>query len=621
MVTSAAETTRAEPAGGELATLVAHLHRQLRTRPDAPALRFRAGERWTTITWGHLGVASRRLMALLVDEGVEVGDHVAIWSGNRPEWHIADAAVLSLRARPVPVYLTLSAEQVVHVLGHSEARVAVVESPALLEVLLGVRAGLPHLRRVVVVEGLEAATEDGFAIPWTEALGRGDSLLAFHGAQIDRRIAASRLDDVATLIYTSGTTGPPKAVMLTHRNVAAAVASTAGLIPADAGDRILSYLPLAHIAERLNSEFRSYVHGNVTYFAPGVDRLAEHLRDVCPTIFFAVPRVWEKMADRIQGEIDRATGGRGRMARRALAVGRRAAAEREAGRPVTGLLALRLALADRLVLRRLRAALGLDAARVLATGAAPIAADVLRLLDAVGLPVLEVYGQTEGTGITTMNRPGRARIGTVGTPFPGVEVELAADGEILVRGDAVFPGYHRDGEATAEALRDGWLHTGDVGELDAEGYLRITDRKKELIITSGGKNIAPSGIETALKRHPLVSNAVVVGDRRPFVGALLTLDAGAATEWAGRRGLDAADLAALVAGEALRTEIGRHVAGVNAGLSRVEQVKRWALLPADFRVGDELTPTLKVRRKVVAERHAQAIEALYAAPGPATERS
>ncbi len=331
------------------ATLVEHFQRQLAARGNEPSLRFMAAGRWVTITWEQFGAASRRLAAFLAAEGVPEQGHVAIWSANRPEWHLADMAVLSLRSRPVPVYLTLSAEQAAYVLDHSETEVIVVESVALLDRLLSVRRQVPSLRRVVVLEGLDRPTEDGWAIPWFEALRRGEEALDRVSSELARRAASVTLDDVATLIYTSGTTGPPKAVMLTHANIAAATASVAQFIHADAGDRALSYLPLAHIAERNVSEFRSYVYGNVTYFAAGMDKLGEHLRDIRPTLFFAVPRIWEKMAAGIRAQVAAAAGIRGRLLRWALRVGEQRSAVRQRDEAVGASLRRRHDIADRLV--------------------------------------------------------------------------------------------------------------------------------------------------------------------------------------------------------------------------------------------------------------------------------
>jgi long-chain acyl-CoA synthetase len=596
MPTPPARTAAPPPA--PTSTLVEQFRRQVSARPQSPAMYMRAGGRWAPITWGQFGDAARRLGAWLLEEEVPEHAHVAIWSGNRPEWHIADVAVLSSRCRPVPVYLTVSAEQAAYVLGHSESQVAVVEGPELLERVLSVRDRLPALRRVVVIDGAEDVSEDGFVISWQEAIRRGQAALAGRSIELERRAAMVVSEDIATLIYTSGTTGPPKAVMLTHGNVIAGVIAVMSLEPAYPDDRILSYLPLAHIAERLASEFRQYVIGNPTWFTT-IDNLAADIREIRPSVFFGVPRIWEKIAARIRSELDRQPAHRRRLGRWAFAVGERVGDLRQAGRPIPPLLAAQHRLADRLVLSRVRAALGLDQAQALASGAAPISLEVLRFFLGLGLEIDEVYGLSETTGATTFNRPGHARFGTVGQVLPGVEVRIAGDGEILVRGATVFAGYHRDPAATAAVLRDGWLYTGDVGELDADGFLRITDRKKDLIITAGGKNISPSNIEAALTKHPLIANAVVIGDRRPYLSALITLDP---TEVAAYPDPGA--------------EVERHVEAVNATLANVERVRRWTILDRDFAVGEELTPTMKVKRKVVAEKYAAEIEANYPATAP-----
>ena len=585
----------------EPVTLVEHFRRQVSQRGASPALYFRSGDRYASISWAGFGQAARRLSAYLLEEDVRAREHVAIWSANRPEWHIADVGILSISGRPVPVYHTLSAEQAGYVLGHSETRVAIVENPTYRDRVLAVRGSLPSLRRVVVMQGQDHPSADGFVISWQEALDRGDNAAGRRAVELEDRAGAVTLDDVATLIYTSGTTGPPKAVLLTHRNVAAAVWALDEFAAATPETRVVSHLPLAHIAERLSTEFRSYVYGHPVYFVENIANLADRLREVRPGMFFTVPRVWEKMALRVQKGVAELPLPRRALARWAL---RRGAAATEAGGSGRD-----ARLADRLVLATLRARLGLDEATILASGAAPISPDVIRFFRSIGLEVLEEYGQTEDTGITAMNRPGEQRIGSVGRVMRGNEVRIADDGEILVRGGTVFSGYYKDDDATAAALAGGWLHTGDVGEL-TDGALRITDRKKDLIITAGGKNISPSNIEGELQQSPLIAHAVAIGDRRPYVSALLTLDAEEARAWAASHGL-AADGAMLAAQPAVRAEIERHVAAVNARLSQVEQVKRWHLLGDDFEVGDELTPTLKVKRKVVAEKYAEAIDALY----------
>ena len=590
--------------------LVAHLLDQINGRAGMPALHRRAGDRWISITWGQFGEGARRIASFLIDEGVGAGDHVAIWAANRPEWHTADAGILLIRGCPVPVYQTLSAEQAQYVLNHSESRVVFVENEALLARILEQRDQLPSLRRVVVMEGLDTPSPDGFAVPWERALEAGERQLQRNGPEIEQRTAATRMEDVVTLIYTSGTTGPPKAVMLTNDNIAASAEGLEGIVEVGPDDRVLSYLPLAHIAERMVSEFRSYRYGNATWFLDGLPNLGARLREVRPTHFFGVPRVWEKMASTIDKQIEASSPVKRALARWALRTGRRAQDARERGNPVPAGLQRRLDLADRLVLSKLRSAIGFDDVRILASGAAPIDPEVLRFFAAMGLEICEVYGQSENTGSTTLNRPGRIRVGTVGQVFPGNEVRIAEDGEIQVRGGVVFPGYLKSPEATAAALVDGWLMTGDVGEFDEDGYLRITDRKKDLIITAGGKNISPGNIENALATHPLVGHAVAIGDRRPFMTALITLDAEEVAAIATQRGWPR-EPAALAEHPGVRTELQRHVDAVNAKLSQVEQVKRFAILPNEFSQDAELTPTLKVKRKVVVERYADQIDALY----------
>jgi long-chain acyl-CoA synthetase len=591
-------------------TLVDHLLAQIRGRADAPAVYTRSGGRWLPITWGQFGDGARRLASFLIEEGIGPGDHVGIWAGNRAEWHTSDAAILLIRGCPVPVYQTLSADQAQYVLNHSETRVVFVENEAILARVLQQRDQLRHLRRVVVMEGVEDPSPDGFVVPWRRALAVGQETVAPNGAEIDARASQTQMDDVVTLIYTSGTTGPPKAVMLTHSNIAASAQGLADIVEVGPDDRVLSYLPLAHIAERMVSEFRSYRYGNATWFLDGLPNLGARLRDVRPTHFFGVPRVWEKMAAQVRKQITTSPPLKRALAQWAIGTGRRAVELRERGERVPAGLQRRLNLADRLVLAKLRAALGFDDVRILASGAAPIDPEVLRFFRSMGLEICEVYGQSENTGSTTVSRPGRSRIGTVGEVFPGNEVRIAEDGEILVRGGVVFPGYLHNPEATAATLIDGWLQTGDVGGFDADGYLRVTDRKKDLIITAGGKNISPGNIENALGSHALIGHAVAIGDRRPYMTALLTLDAEEAPAIAAQRGWPT-DTRAMAEHPAVLAEVQRHVDAINAKLSHVEQVKRFTIIPNEFTVDEELTPTMKVKRKVVTEKYADDIDALY----------
>ncbi len=586
---------------------------QVRTRAEHPSMYAPTADGWERTTWRELGQLARQFAAYLLSEGVDEGSHVALWSGNRPEWHTASAAIWLCRAVPVPVYVTFSAEQGAYVLDHSESRVVVVDGLATLERVLAVRERLPHLRRVVVVAGVSQPSSDGMVLPWSAALVAGAAALEREGtaADLERRRASVQLDDIAALIYTSGTTGPPKGVQLTHGNFAAEEAALLSFFDAGPDDRILSYLPLAHVLGLVTSQLLSFRHGNPVWFLDSLDRLPERLREVRPTIFVGVPRVWEKMAARIQHEVAETAGLSGRVARWGLEVAQAAQRSREGGAEPAGWLELRRGLADRLVLRRIRERTGLDSARHLASGAAPLSPETLRFLASLGMEITEGYGLSETSAMATVNPPGRVRLGTVGRPAADVELQLAPDGEILIRGPIVSVGYYKEQAATAEALdAEGWFHSGDLGELDDAGYLRITGRKKDLIITAGGKNVAPAIIEGRLTEHLLLSQAVCIGDRRPYVSALLTVDAEELRRWAAERRLGGAS-AELIESRELHDEISDWVERVNQGFSRPEQVKRWRILTRDFEVGRELTPTLKVRRNVVSDLYAAEIRSLY----------
>jgi long-chain acyl-CoA synthetase len=570
----------------------------------------RDGDSWAAIDWNTYAQQARILAAFFISAGLNEEAHVAIWSFNRPEFLIASTATMLARACTAPLYQTLSASEAAYVLGHSDAPIAVVENEDHLAKVLEVRDQLPALRCVVLMDGAAPGGDDAFVVSWNDAMQRGRDALPQLEDDLDRRTDSVQASDIATLVYTSGTTGPPKAVMATHGNLIAAINGLGPIVSLSSDDRVLSYLPLAHILERLNSEVRLYCAGNALWFAASIAEMPSEVRDLRPTCFVGVPRVWEKMAATINAVIDAMPSSRRRLARWAIAVGEQAVDRGQRGEAATAMQRLRHRVADRLVLHRIRDATGLERAHTLITGAAPISQQVLRFFHALGLEVLEGYGMSENMTVTTVNRHGHVRLGTVGQVVPGVELRIADDGEILMRGEVLFGGYYKDPAATAEAVVDGWLHTGDIGELDAEGYLRITDRKKDLIITAGGKNVAPSNIEDLL-RSELIATPVVIGDRRPYIAALLTLDASGLENFARKRGLST-NVEALLRHPMLLEEIQRRVESVNGHLANVERVRRWCLLPREFEVGVELTPTFKVRRKLVAERYAAEIESLYA---------
>ena len=600
-----------EPAGRNL--LPDSILQHGRERGQRPAIWHERDRVWTATTWSRYVELARGFAGALTALNVAPGQAVAILANNRPEWILAAVGAWFARAVTTGVYQTLTADQAAYVIHHCEAPVVVVEGPAEYRKIASQKENLPHLRQIVVMEGAEHIS-DPLVVSFEGFVARGMG----HGHAVDDRLAALVPADLATLIYTSGTTGPPKGVMLTHANLAFVGAGAVGIMPnRGPEDCSVSYLPLAHIAEQAFSLLGPASAGYAIWMCPQIDRLKEVLLAARPTFFLAVPRVWEKFKVALEGRLAQANGAKGAIARWALGVGRQVGVQLVEQGPPTGFLGIQHRLAKKLFQQKLAAALGLDRLKLAVSGAAPIGKDVLDFFLSCGVIIHEVYGQSEDCGPTSFNQPepGKRRLGTVGLPFPGVEIKLAADGEILVRGPNVFQGYFKQPEATAEALVDGWLHSGDIGDFDADGFLRITDRKKDLIITAGGKNVAPQNIEKHLKGIPGISQAVVIGDRRKYLTALLTLDAEAGPALAAERGWPQ-DLAALAVAPALRTYLQAEVEKVNEVLARYETIKRFAILPNDFTLErGELTPTQKVKRPVVGAHYAEVIEGLYADSG------
>jgi long-chain acyl-CoA synthetase len=548
----------------------------VRDAPHEPAYLEEQADGWRPVSWDEATERVADLARGLLGRGVRHGDRVAVLSRTRLEWILLDWAVMSIGAVVVGLYPTSSAKECEYILEHCEAVLAFAEDEEQTRKLVSIRGSLPALREVIPFDRLAKL----------EAEGR----LAKH-----LRPDPVEEDDLATLIYTSGTTGPPKGCMLSHRNlVNAATCVVQGL--QHPGDVVLLFLPLAHSYGRLAHQAASFRGATVACVAD-VARVPEALAAVRPMVLPAVPRVYEKVHANTLGEIERAGGSRRRIGLWALRVGARASRARREDSPVPRMLALQERLAERLVFAKVRERLG-GRLRVGISGAAPLSTDVMEFFHALGVPVIEGYGLTETASSATVNEPEDFRIGTVGRPVEGAEVRLADDGEILIRSDSVFAGYYKEPKATAEALTDdGWLRTGDVGEIDAQGFLRITDRKKDLIITAGGKNIAPQNLENALKSSRFVSQAIVVGDRRPYVTALLTLDEAEVAS----SGRDRQQLAQEL------------VDAVNSDRTRVEQIKRFVILPRDFSQEEgEVTPTLKLRRRVIHDHFADEIERLYA---------
>ncbi len=588
-------------------TIPARLFAQEKRRPDAPAYCSRVGGAWRATRWADHARQVRRAAKALLALGLDEGSTVAILGFNRPEWVTMDLAAMCIGAVPVGIYTTSSPDEVQYIAHHAEAEVILVENAAQWEKVRARRDALPELERVVLMRGAEV--DDPLVIAWDDFLALGDAL---DDAEVHRRVEALEPDGLATLIYTSGTTGPPKGVMLSHRNLAWTASVALQLTDATADDVLLSYLPLSHIAEQMLSIHGWCSVGTCVYFAESIEKVPEDLKSARPTIFFGVPRIWEKFNAGVAAKLREATGVKARLVAWARGVASRVHAHKNRGEPLPGLLELQYRVAQRLVFSKLREALGLGRVRICVSGAAPVGADVLEFFASLDLPIQEIYGQSEDTGPTSFNSPGKTKYGTVGTPLPGVDVKIADDGEILVRGPNVFLGYYKDPAATEATLTEGWLHSGDLGAFDADGFLTITGRKKEILITSGGKNITPKNIEADLKRHPLIAEAVLIGDRRPYLTALLVLDPERLAALAREHG-DGAAPGDPNGAPYVRKALDAAVGEVNARYARVEAVKKFYVLPKPLSIeGGELTPTMKVKRPVVCARYAAEIDALYA---------
>ncbi len=579
-----------------------------------PALSDRDGDGpWRTLTWAQTREQVLELAAGFVELGLRPGDHVALMLPNRAEHVLADLGVLHAGGTPVTFYATLAPEQIAFMAANCEATIAVLDGASELARWQQVLSRLPALRTVIV--------RDASACPAESRYQRWDALVAIgarcHAASPDAvasRVAAIRPDDPVTLLYTSGTTANPKGVVITHANVLyeIAVTTAGGIAPMHA--RIVSYLPLAHIAERVLTLYLGICHARHVYFCrDAASQLVGTLTDVRPTGFFGVPRIYEKVMAGIQALLTAEQDDAKRAAvARAMATGLAYVRSLQYGETTSRELADQFAVADEQVLGAIRSLLGLGDA-VLTSGAAPFPPEVATFFAGLGMQVLDVYGMSETTGAFTTNTPGAFRLGTVGQPVPGIEVRIAGDGEILTRGPLNTPGYLNLPEQTADLIDDnGWLHTGDVGSIDADGFVSVLDRKKELIITAGGENVSPAAVENLLVAHPLIGQALAYGDRRPYLVALLTLDSGVAPAWAKAHGIETTSLAELAANPEVLAEVGRAVDAANAKLARVQQVKYWELLPVEWTPeSEELTPTLKLKRRVVHAKYADVIDGLY----------
>jgi long-subunit acyl-CoA synthetase (AMP-forming) len=602
MEATATETLAHQPAALAAPTMAKAFRVTAAERAEDVAIRTKGDE--FSITWGELRERVDALAGGLAKLGVKRGDTVALMLSNRPEFHLCDLAAMMLGAAPFSLYTTYTPEQIRYLIDDAGAKVLICEQQFLAQVREA-RRELPALEYVIVVDGQAPLG----------TLSLADVEGSDPDFDVEAAVAQIQPTDVLTLIYTSGTTGPPKGVQLIHRNLQALVESTMGMIEFPRDGRVISWLPAAHVAERNAHHYLPIVFGlQITCCADPREVLA-YLPEVRPSWFFAVPRIWEKLKAGLDAMVASQPPERQQELRAAFDAGIEKVRLEQAGKPVPAELAEQVAKADAEIFSGLRAMLGLDQVEAINVGAAPTPVEVLEFFHAIGLPLAELWGMSETCGAGSVNPRERIKLGTVGPPAPGVEIKLDEDGEVLVRSDVVMLGYRNLPEKTAETFtEDGWLRTGDIGVFDEDGYLKIVDRKKELIINAAGKNMSPANIEATVKSaSPLIGQAACIGDRRPYNTALIVLDADFAPAWAEAQGIKDTSLESLAGDERVHAAIQEGVDAANAKLARVEQVKKFHLVSGDWLPGgDELTPTMKLKRKPIAEKYAQTIDSMYA---------
>ncbi|MDP6953324.1 MAG: long-chain fatty acid--CoA ligase [Alphaproteobacteria bacterium] len=594
---------------------VASLFREkVREGGEAVALREKDLGIWRSISWREFGEKARALGLGLVKLGLEPGDKICVLSENNPEWLYADFGGICAGGVVSGIYPTDAPNQVAYIVENCEAKFLFVEDDEQLDKALEARDQMQGLVKVVVfdMEGLHDL-DDALVISLDELMALGEALHREDPALWDKRIDMARPEDLAILVYTSGTTGPPKGAMISHHNLIYQAVNSAPLLPIEPGEDRLSFLPLCHIAER-GMAYLSLYTMVTTNFAEGADTVAEDLREVQPRAMVAVPRIWEKFYSAITLAVADATWLQKFAYAKAIEIGRAAVELELEGQPVPALLRAKRKLAYWLVLKNIRRMIGIDNCHWIATGAAPIAPDLIKWYLALGMPMLEAYGQTESAGIATLSPPDAIKLGTVGRTVPHAEVRISDEGEILIGGDVVFMGYYRNPEKTAETIRDGWLHTGDIGSVDNQGYVRITDRMKDIIITAGGKNITPSEIENQLKFSPYVSDAVVIGDGRKFLTCLVMIDYDNVVKFAQDNAVPFTDYASLTRAPEVVELINSEVEGVNTRFARVETIKTFRLIDQQLDAEDEeLTPTMKLKRSFVSSKYKTLIDDMYKA--------
>ena len=578
---------------------------------DRPAQMAKRDGAWRTLTWHEVGEAAREVALGLIALGRQKGDAVALLSASRAEWVQADFAILSVGGVTVPVYPTYPPELIAYVVNDSGSRTIIVEDPAQLAKVLEAREKMPGLEHIIVMSGYEATQPPKMVMTWAMLRRLGRDNAAAHASTLAARVSSIKPDDLSSIVYTSGTTGPPKGVMQTHGNHVAAQKAGEACAPVEEGWVHLLFLPLAHSFARLESYIGVY-RGLCTAFAENLDKVGDNLKEVRPHFICSVPRVFEKVYAKILAGVEAGPPTKKKIFRWAIGVGREVSRHQQRGQPLPRGLAIKRAIAHKLVFSKLHAALG-GRLQWAISGGAPLSRDIAEFFHSAGILILEGYGLTETCPVGTFNQPTKFKFGSVGQVLAGIELKIAADGEILFRGPNIAKGYFKQAEATAEVFEpSGWFHTGDIGRIDEDGFLFITDRKKDLIVTAGGMNIAPQNIENMLKADPFISQAMVYGDRKPYPVALLTLNPDELTKFANEQGILATDSSVIVKHPKVVERVARTVEEKNSQLQSYAKIKKFTILPTDFsQEGGELTPTLKVKRKVVSSKYLGEIEELY----------
>lgn len=595
-------------------TVPAQFRQTAKTQQHQPALRQKEFGIWKDISWAEYYDAARDIGLALWALGLKKGERAAIIGENCPEWVFIDMAIQAAGGVAVGIYTTNSAEQCNYIVNHSESRFLFVENEEQLDKWLAFKDDFPVVEKVIVwdLTGLRNF-DDERMLTLTELAEIGQKTAQKSPDRFDALIDAVKPEDLSVFIYTSGTTGPPKGAMLSHRNVSWVADTLGNVNPVDARDEVMSFLPLCHIFERLFSVFIHIRYAYIVNFIESLDTISQNQREVSPTVGYAVPRIWEKYHSMIQIKMADATWLKRTLYNLSKVVGQKYTQQRiiYGNRPAF-LLTIGYRIAYYVIFRKLKARLGFERMRMAYSGAAPISPEVLLFFQMIGLNIVEGYGQTEGGGVSTANSDNAFRLGSVGKALPGLELKINDDGEILVKSPGVFMGYFKDEENTAVALQDGWLHSGDVGEIDDDGFLKILDRKKDIIITAGGKNIAPQYIENQLKFSPYINDAVVIGDRRKFLTAIIILDEDNVTRYAQDHKIQFSTYGDLATNPDINKLIDQAVSTVNTNLSRVENIRKFAILPKKLYEEDgDVTPTMKVKRKNIQETYSDLIESMY----------